>query len=62
MIELMVYPPIYVTLKFCPKCGRNDRVMKLRDRHFHGGILCEGELKTIVYFPKDSGRSEKNED
>ena len=42
-------PPDNGFVRFCPKCGRNDRIGNLRERHFAGGELCPGEIVTLEY-------------
>jgi hypothetical protein len=42
-------PPVSVLLTLCPRCGRNDRWMKLRARHYWNGEICTGQLVVLRY-------------
>jgi ribosomal protein S27AE len=42
-------PPETLTMDFCPKCGHNDQMRELKDRHFAGGRLCPGVPVTVTY-------------
>lgn len=50
-------PPDNGTVKFCTGCGRNDRFTVLRERHFAGGALCEGQIVTLEYALTNPERS-----
>lgn len=36
------HPPPTITMRWCPACGRDDRVAPLSDRHRTGGLRCGG--------------------
>jgi len=42
-------PPVNVSLKWCPACGRTDRFGPLRARHYAIGRMCQGRPQTVVY-------------
>jgi hypothetical protein len=44
-----IKPPDVGIVRFCPRCGRNDRVGTLGDRHWAGGALCDGVIVTLEY-------------
>jgi hypothetical protein len=45
-------PPLTITLKWCPKCGRDDRVQPFTGKgHYYGGQRCPGTpvMQTYVH-------------
>ena len=43
------FPPLTIDLRWCPDCGRNDRVDFLRDKHYSGGTRCTGTPIVVTY-------------
>jgi hypothetical protein len=46
------FPPIHVSLRFCPVCGRDDRYRALRldlDHNTPTGKRCPGRVETLRY-------------
>lgn len=52
-----VKPPAAGIVRFCPRCGRNDRVGVLGDHHFAGGVRCGGIPVELQYALTDPERS-----
>jgi hypothetical protein len=48
-------PPQTLTLRFCPKCGRDNRWTDVHDKHYAQGRLCEGKLITVTYHVEARG-------
>lgn len=42
-------PPLSFTIRWCPVCGRDSRVMNLTKRHFSGGERCVGVPVDVQY-------------
>jgi hypothetical protein len=38
-----------ISLRYCPECRRDDRVIHLGTRHFRDGKLCPGDVRVAVY-------------
>jgi len=44
------FPPMEVTLRFCPECGKDDRYKHLGPRHEQpGGGRCPGKIQAVLY-------------
>jgi hypothetical protein len=48
-------PPKTLTIRFCPKCGRDNRWTDVHDKHYAQGRLCEGKLITVTYHVEARG-------
>jgi hypothetical protein len=48
----LMFPPMYVSLRVCTTCGRDDRYIHLKCEGWHygaGGIICTGKVETFRY-------------
>jgi hypothetical protein len=46
---ITVRPPEKISILFCPACGRDDLVNKLRTLHYRSGRLCRGKPVVVAY-------------
>lgn len=42
-------PPSHLYLKWCRRCGRDDRVGVLKEPHYRAGKKCKGKVLTLDY-------------
>jgi hypothetical protein len=42
-------PRPVVTIRWCPECGRDDRVLGLPDDHYARGVPCPGVPIRLTY-------------
>jgi hypothetical protein len=42
-------PPPTVSMRWCHKCGRDDRFTMMKDKHYTGGKRCAGTPVTVTY-------------
>ena len=47
-----IEPPNEVLLRWCPACGRDDRLGVLREHHYQNGKLCSGSPVQLRYIPE----------